>query len=76
MTHSDFFFLSLIVAIARRDAAAADAAPRDARLAFVAFESASAAFDMALDMGSDDDVALALDADFREAALGGLSADC
>ena len=76
MTHSDFFFLSLIVAISRRDAAAADAAPLDSRLAFVAFESASAAFDMASDMGSDLDVGLALDADFREAALGGLSSSC
>ena len=76
MKHSDFFFLSLAVAISRRDAARADAAPRDVRLAFVAFESASGAFDMAVDMGAPDDVALALDADLREAILGGLSADC
>ena len=69
MTYSDFRVLTLAALLA---ADASDASPLSRPLAFAAAVAASAAFDAALVLDDGSDVGLALDADYREAVLGGL----
>ena len=69
MTYSDFRVLTLSALVA---ADASDARPLDVSLARRAASAASAAFDAAVVLDDGLDVALALDADYRDAVVGGL----
>jgi hypothetical protein len=69
MTYSEFRVLTLSAIVA---ADASDARPLDVSLARRALAAADAAFDAALVLDDGSDVGLALDADYREAVLGGL----
>jgi len=69
MTYSDLRVLTLTALLA---ADASDARPLDVRLAWAAFAAADAAFAAALLVGDGSDVGLAMNADYREAVLGGL----